>query len=175
MEQRIQDTHIIRVDVKDPNNGYGLRTTVWTAGCQFHCPGCYNPETWKWNQGFPLTDKLIDTIIDQCKFDYIDGLSILGGDPLFPKSRFGVTELCKRFKQHYGSSKTIWLWTGYQFDEVCDLELWKYVDVVVDGKYIEQQRNITLTYCGSENQRVIRIVDGNCVGYIKDQYSDLIP
>ena len=180
------DCHIIKVDTNEIGNGNGIRTVVWVAGCSHgvkrledrkpgQCYGCHNPETWKWNQGHQLTQKLIDIILDSVDHPHIDGMTLSGGDPLFVKNREGITELCKQFRARFANSKTIWLWTGYLYEQVNDLEVMKYVDVVVDGPFICENKDVTLPYCGSENQRVIRIVDGNRVGYIKDQYSELIP
>ena len=154
----IKDCHVIKVSLHDIANGPGIRTTVWVAGCSHQCVGCHNPKTWKWKQGTPLTQTVIEKILKACKESYIAGLTLTGGDPLFIKNRAGVTELCKAFKAQY-PNKSIWLWTGYLFEEVQDLEVMQYVDVVVDGKYIETQKDIVNPYRGSSNQRIIYLKD----------------
>lgn len=182
----IEDCHIIKVDTNDIGNGKGIRTVVWVAGCSHgvkrledrksgQCYGCHNPETWKWNQGHKLTQKLIDLILDSIDKPHIDGLTISGGDPLFVKNRQGVTELCRQFRARFGNTKSIWLWTGYMYDDVKDLDVMRYIDVLVDGPYICELKDMTLPYCGSSNQRVIRLIDSNPVGIIEDQNSALIP
>lgn len=150
----VEDCHVIKISLHDIANGKGIRTTVWTAGCSHQCKGCHNPETWKWTQGHPLTQELIEKILKACKEPYIAGLTLTGGDPLFTKNRAGITELCRTFKSVY-PDKTIWLWTGYLYEEVKSLEVMQYIDVLIDGKYVEELKDISLPYCGSGNQRVI--------------------
>lgn len=157
----MNNCHILQVKLNDVGNGPGIRTSVWVAGCSHHCEGCHNPETWKWTQGVSLNSSLIQKIVESCKPSYIDGLSLTGGDPLFPKNRTGILELCKAFRNTYGSSKSIWLWTGYLYSEVKDLEVIKYLDVLVDGKYYKIQKDVSLLYCGSRNQKVIYLKELN--------------
>ena len=153
----LTDCHIYQVDKYDVGNGPGIRTTVWVAGCSHHCEGCHNPQTWKWNQGKPLTVELIDKILKACEDPSCSGLSLSGGDPLFIKNRTGITELCKSFRTKFGSTKTIWMWTGYLYEEVKDFPVMQYVDVLVDGKFILDQKDISLPYSGSRNQKVIKL------------------
>lgn len=157
----MNNCHILQVKLNDVGNGPGIRTSVWVAGCSHHCEGCHNPETWKWTQGVSLNPSLIQKIVESCKPSYIDGLSLTGGDPLFPKNRTGILELCKAFRNTYGSSKSIWLWTGYLYSEVKDLEVIKYLDVLIDGKYYKIQKDVSLPYCGSRNQKVIYLKELN--------------
>ena len=171
----ISDCHIIRVDKFDIANGKGIGVLVWTAGCMHQCKNCHNPETWKWNQGVQLNQQRIDKILDACDNPQIERLTISGGDPLFVKNREGVAELAKQFKVRFGNTKSLWLWTGYLFEQVKDLEVIKYLDVIVDGKYEESLKNVSLPYCGSSNQRVLRLIDGKVIGEIKDQNSELLP
>lgn len=153
----ISDCHVIRVDVNDIGNGPGIRVTVWTAGCSHECPGCHNPSTWKWKQGHKLTESLVSKILDACDRPYIRGLSLSGGDPLFPKSREGVEALLKAFRERFGSSKDVWLWTGYDYAQVKDLSLLDCVDVLVDGKFVQELKDPRLKYAGSSNQKVIHL------------------
>ena len=154
-----EDCHVIKVDNYDIGNGPGIRVTVWVAGCSHHCEGCHNPDTWKWNQGKPLTDEIVGKILEACDKPYIQGLSISGGDPFFIKNREGVAYLCKCFREKFGESKTIWLWTGYLFEDIKDLECINYLNVVVDGKFDISKKDPRLKYAGSSNQRVISIVE----------------
>lgn len=171
----ISDCHIIRVDKFDIANGKGIGVLVWTAGCTHQCKNCHNPETWKWHQGVQLNQQRIDKILDACNTPQIERLTISGGDPLFVKNREGVAELAKQFKARFSNTKSLWLWTGYLFEQIKDLEVIKYLDVIVDGKYEESLKNVSLPYCGSSNQRVLRLVDGKVIGEIKDQNSELLP
>ena len=170
----IEDCHIIKVDTNDIGNGPGIRVTVWVAGCIHQCAECHNPETWKWKQGVSLTDGLIARILDACDHPHISGLSLSGGDPMFVKNREGITKLCKAFRKRFDHSKSIWMWTGYLLDDIQDEKVLKYLDVVVDGKYVANLRNIMLPYCGSTNQKVIRIIDGKMAGIITDHTSPLL-
>ena len=113
--------HILKVKTRDIGNGPGIRVSVWVAGCSHQCKGCHNPETWKWNQGTPLTQNAIDLILQNCSPKHIRGLTLTGGDPLFPKNREGVTELCKQFRNKFGNNKSIWLWTGYNYEDIKEL------------------------------------------------------
>ena len=122
-----------------------------------------------------LNQQRIDKILDACDDPQIERLTISGGDPLFVKNREGVAELAKQFKGRFGNIKSLWLWTGYLFEQVKDLEVIKYLDVIVDGKYEESLKNVSLPYCGSSNQRVLRLIDGKVIGEIKDQNSELLP
>lgn len=149
--------HILKVKTRDIGNGPGIRVSVWVAGCSHQCKGCHNPETWKWNQGTQLTQNVIDLIIQNCRANHIRGLTLTGGDPLFPKNREGITELCKQFRKVYGDTKSIWLWTGYLFEDIQELDILKYLDCVIDGKYMEEYKNVSAKYAGSSNQRVIHI------------------
>ena len=155
---KISDCHVLKISKYDIANGPGVRVTVWVSGCSHHCEGCHNPETWKWNQGKPLDKYLIEDIVEACNKPYIAGLTISGGDPLFPKNREGVFALCSRFKEKYGKSKTIWIWTGYTLQEVEDDLILDYIDTLVDGKYIEALKDVSRPYTGSSNQRVIHFV-----------------
>ena len=141
----------------DIANGPGVRVSVFFQGCAFHCKGCFNPETWDFDGGREFTDKEIDEIIDLCKDDYIKGLSILGGEPMHPNNIEATTRLAKRFKEVY-PEKTIWSWTGFLFDKyVKDKEVAKYIDVLVDGQFKEEEKDPQLKWRGSKNQRVIDV------------------
>ena len=141
----------------DIANGPGVRVSIFFQGCAFHCKNCFNPETWDFNGGLEFTDEEIDTIIDLAKADHITGLSILGGEPMHPKNIEATTKLAKKFKEAY-PNKTIWSWSGFLFDEYLkDKEVVKYLDVLVDGQYIDELNDPTLKWRGSSNQRVIDV------------------
>ena len=141
----------------DISNGPGVRVSIFFQGCAFHCKNCFNPETWDFNGGLEFTDEEINTIIDLAKADHITGLSILGGEPMHPKNIEATTKLAKKFKEAY-PNKTIWSWSGFLFDEYLkDKEVVKYLDVLVDGQYIDELHDPTLKWRGSSNQRVIDV------------------
>ena len=145
---------IRKMDIAD---GEGIRVSVFFQGCAFHCKECFNPETWDFDGGEEFTDEEIDQIIELAKPNHIAGLSLLGGEPMHPKNIEGSTRLAKKFKETY-PNKTIWAWTGFLFDEYLkDKEIVNYLDVVVDGQFKIEQRNLTLKWRGSENQRVIDV------------------
>ena len=141
----------------DISNGPGIRVSVFFQGCHFHCKGCFNPDTWDFNGGKEFNDEVINHILDLCSSDVISGLSILGGEPLNPKNIDGVTKLAKSFKEKY-PKKTIWLWSGYLFDEYThDKEIVNYLDVNIDGRFQIDLLDLNLKYKGSSNQRVIDV------------------
>lgn len=141
----------------DISNGPGVRVSVFMQGCTFNCKNCFNPETHDFNGGKELDDEVIEKIMELASKDYIVGLSILGGEPMHPKNIEGTKKLAKTFKEKY-PDKTIWVWSGYLFDkDLLEKEVLKYIDVLVDGRFVDEKRNPTLKYCGSENQRVIDV------------------
>lgn len=141
----------------DISNGPGVRVSIFVQGCAFHCPNCFNPETHDFNGGQEYDQQTIDKVIELCDKEYIVGLSILGGEPMHPINREGVTLLAKTFKEKY-PHKNIWMWTGYLFDkDLKDLEVMKYIDVLVDGVYIDELHRFDLKWKGSSNQRVIDV------------------
>lgn len=145
---------IRKMDIAD---GPGVRVSIFFQGCDFHCKNCFNPETWSWNCGEEFNDEVIDKILDLAKFDYITGLSILGGEPMHPNNIMGTLKLAKAFKTRY-PQKTIWAWSGYKYEYILKPEVLKYLDVLVDGQYIDSKRDPRLKWCGSTNQRVIDVV-----------------
>ena len=141
----------------DISNGPGVRVSVFMQGCEFHCKNCFNPETWNFEAGKDFTEGTINEVLDLCNQDYIKGLSILGGEPMHPKNIEGTTKLAKAFKEKY-PNKNIWVWSGFKFDEYLkDKEVMKYVDVLVDGRYVDEMHNPSLKWRGSTNQRVIDV------------------
>ena len=145
---------IRKMDIAD---GPGVRVSIFTQGCAFNCDKCFNPETHDFNGGQEFTDDTINHILDLCDNENIKGLSILGGEPMHPKNADGTAKLAKAFKARF-PEKDIWMWSGFKFDQdLKDKEAIKYVDVVVDGQYVDALRNPALKWKGSSNQRVIDV------------------
>ena len=141
----------------DIANGEGVRVSIFFQGCAFHCKKCCNPETWDFDGGEEFGDEQIEKIIKLASPDHIAGLSILGGEPMHPKNIKGTTRLAKKFKEVY-PDKNIWAWTGFLFDEYLkDKEICQYLDVLVDGQFKVELRDLTLKWRGSSNQRVIDV------------------
>ena len=141
----------------DIANGPGVRVSIFMQGCAFHCENCFNKETWDFDKGEEFTDEVIENIIELCKPSFIKGLSILGGEPWHPKNVDGTTKLVKRFKEVF-PDKTIWSWSGYTFEDyLSKQEGIKYVDVIVDGRFVDSLKNPILKFKGSSNQRVIDV------------------
>ena len=138
----------------DMRNGFGLRAVLWVSGCEHHCPGCQNPVTWDPEDGLVFDEKAHDELMDILSRDYISGLTLSGGDPLYPGNRDEVCALCREVKENM-PDKTIWLYTGYDYEDIRELDVMQYVDVVVDGRYDEALRDVLLNWRGSSNQRVI--------------------
>ena len=140
----------------DIANGPGVRVSLFVSGCRNHCKGCFNPETWDFDYGEEFTASTIREILTALEPPHITGLSVLGGDPLEPENQKMVDCLCAWVKELY-PFKTIWLYTGYQFENVAHLHLMRYIDVVVDGPFIQEKKNLMLRFRGSENQRIIDV------------------
>ncbi|MDD7267062.1 MAG: anaerobic ribonucleoside-triphosphate reductase activating protein [Lachnospiraceae bacterium] len=144
---------------EDMLNGEGLRVVLWLAGCTHYCPGCHNPVTWDPNGGLPFTAAEEEELKRELAKPYIDGLTLSGGDPLYEPNLPELTAMVKRLKEEF-PQKTIWLYTGYLWEEVRDLPLMRWIDVLVDGPFIEAQKDIRLPWRGSRNQRLIDVKTG---------------
>ena len=144
---------ILDCDIAD---GDGVRIGLYVSGCSHKCKGCHNPESWNPNNGKLFTDKVKDKLFSLVDHDYISGITLSGGDPLYIENQGEIYKLVKEFKEKF-PNKTIWLYTGYKYEEVKDLPLMKYIDVIVDGEFILEQRDTTLKFRGSPNQRIIYI------------------
>lgn len=140
----------------DISNGPGISVSLFCSGCTHNCPGCFNPETHDFKAGKPFTEETLQYILDLCKPSYISHLALLGGDPCHPKNWPVIKELVRKFKEVY-PEKTIWLWTGYLWEDVAEDLIGSGVDVVVDGRFVEELKDLRLKYCGSRNQRVIDV------------------
>ena len=142
----------------DMLNGDGLRVVLWVSGCNHHCFNCQNPQTWDENSGIPFDDNAEKELFEALDKPYISGITFSGGDPLYPNNRNEITRLAKRIKTEL-PNKTIWLYTGYKHEEVKDLEIMQYIDILVDGEFIQELADPKLHWRGSSNQRVIDVKD----------------
>lgn len=149
----------------DISNGPGIRVSIFMQGCSFHCKDCFNNETWDFKAGKEFNDEVINKVLDLASLPHIVGLSILGGEPMHPNNREGTIKLAKAFKKRY-PDKDIWVWSGYLFDELKDIEGLSYIDTLVDGRFVLEQANPTLKFRGSSNQRVIDVKKSLKVGNV---------
>lgn len=140
----------------DMLNGDGIRVTLFVSGCSLRCPFCQNPATWDKDGGIPFDKDAVEEIFTELEKEHISGITLTGGHPLEEFNIYECTRLCKEIKQKF-PTKTIWLYTGYIFENVQNLEIMNYVDVVVDGSYVQKLRDISLKWRGSSNQRVIDV------------------
>ncbi len=140
----------------DMLNGDGLRVDMWVAGRTHGCKGCQNPITWDPCGGLPFTEREKKEIFQELDKSYISGITFSGGDPLYPANVQDVTALAREIRRQY-PSKTIWLYTGSLWKDVKDLEIVRYLDVLVDGKFVESLKDVNLAWRGSGNQKVIDV------------------
>ena len=150
----------------DIANGPGVRVSLFVSGCSHHCKGCFNEIAWDYNYGQPFTEEVEDSILEMLKPSYIRGLTLLGGEPFDPKNQAAVVHLLRRIKKAY-PNKSIWAFTGYLFDKdilpgklgdpAITEEYVSYLDVLVDGRFVEEKKNLSLRFRGSENQRLIDV------------------
>lgn len=137
-------------------NGEGVRVVLWLAGCSHHCENCHNPITWDENGGLPFDKAAKDELFQALQNPDIDGITFSGGDPLFPKNRTEVGELIQEIHKKL-PSKTIWLYTGFLWEDVKDLPFIQFVDVVLDGKFEQDKFSPNAKWVGSSNQRIIDV------------------
>ena len=156
-------------------NGTGIRVVLWVSGCSLHCKGCHNPETWSLCSGKLFDEGAKKELFEALDKPYIQGITFSGGHPFEPQNVEEVLNLCKEIKEKF-PTKDIWLYTGYTFEDICEQycnqaiwnlyknvtehNIWsniKYIDVIVDGKFVEEEKDITLLFRGSRNQRLIDI------------------
>ena len=145
---------IRKMDIAD---GPGVRVSIFMQGCDFHCKNCFNHETWNFEGGEEFTNETINKVLKLCEGSHIEGLSILGGEPMHPNNIEGTTKLAKAFKEKF-PQKNLWAWSGFKFEKYLkDKEIVKYLDVLVDGQYVDELHDPTLKWKGSSNQRVINV------------------
>lgn len=150
---------------RDIANGIGVRVVLFVSGCTHHCKGCFQPETWSFDYGQDYTQATEDELIEALRPAFIDGLTLLGGEPFEPQNQAELIKLLRRIRKEL-PEKTVWAFSGYTFEELtgesrahCDVtdEMLSMVDVLVDGEFVEEKRNISLQFRGSENQRLIDV------------------
>lgn len=151
----------------DIANGIGVRTSLFVSGCRHHCKGCFNPETWSFEYGKTYTKDTENDIVSSLAPYYISGLTVLGGEPFEPENQATIVGLLKRVKEEY-PDKNIWVYSGYLFEELmgkipsharCEVtdEMLSYIDILVDGEFVEAKKDISLHFRGSSNQRIIDV------------------
>lgn len=147
----------------DIANGPGVRVSLFVSGCTHRCPGCFNEVAWDFQYGQPFTQETVDTILNMLKPSYIKGLTLLGGEPFEPENQAAVVELLRQVKKTF-PEKTVWAYSGYLFDR--DIlsgrlgdtsEYVSYLDVLVDGPFVQARKNLSLRFRGSDNQRIIDV------------------
>ena len=152
--------NIAKIETCSIENGKGFRVVLWCSGCSHRCKGCHNPETWDKSFGKEFTEEDKELLFSLLKEPYIKGITFSGGDPLYQTNLKDVEQLLKEIKEKF-PDKDIWLYTGYTWEElnrdVLRKKLLPYIDVIVDGKFILEQRNITIAFRGSTNQRIIDV------------------
>lgn len=151
----------------DIANGIGVRITLFVSGCTNHCKNCFQPQTWDFNFGEPFTEETEEKLLEMLKPDYINGLTLLGGEPMEPQNQRALVPFLKRVREVY-PNKNIWCFTGFTYEvlktdgshprcEVTD-EMLSLIDVLVDGRYVDELKDLTLQFRGSSNQRLIDMV-----------------
>lgn len=158
--------HYADIKKADIANGLGVRVSVFVSGCHHQCKNCFNKEAWDFNYGKEFTQKEIDKVLEELDHPYVAGLSLLGGEPLEYINQQGLLPLVKQVKEKF-PDKNIWCYTGYTFEtDVMDHmykswketpELLSYIDVMVDGKFVEEKKNAKLRFRGSSNQRILDV------------------
>lgn len=138
----------------DIANGPGVRVSLFVSGCRNHCPGCFQPETWDFEYGDQFTKETEEELIAALRLSWIQGLSILGGDPMEPENQKALLSFLRKLKEEL-PEKDVWLYTGYLIEKVGTSPLLSYADVVVDGPFIEAEKDAGLAFRGSRNQRII--------------------
>lgn len=147
----------------DMLNGDGLRVVLWVAGCEHHCKGCQNPITWDLTGGLLFTSNEVYEIEEQLKKDYISGITFSGGDPLHPQNRECILKFAEYIKKKF-PNKTIWLYTGYDWEDINHIRGIENIDVIVDGKFVQSLVDINFQWAGSTNQRVIDVKKSLTIG-----------
>ena len=156
----------------DIANGPGVRVSLFVSGCTHRCPGCFNEVAWDFAYGHPFTQETVESILDMLRPSYIRGLTLLGGEPFEPRNQGAVVDLLRQVKKQY-PEKSIWAFTGFLFDrdilsgKLGDTEEYlSYLDVLVDGPFVQEKKNLSLRFRGSENQRIIDVPASLAAGKI---------
>ena len=159
----------------DIANGPGVRVSLFVSGCTHHCKGCFNEVAWDFNYGEPFTQKTVDSILDMLKPSYVKGITLLGGEPFEPENQPALVDMLRQIKANY-PEKSVWAFSGYLFDKdilpgkLGDPQITKefigYLDVLVDGRFVEEKKDLTLRFRGSSNQRIIDVPASLAAGEI---------
>lgn len=158
----------------DIANGPGVRTSIFVSGCRHHCPGCFNEIAWDFGYGEAFDDETQRQILDSCQPDYIEGLSLLGGEPMEPENQRGLLPFLRIFREKY-PEKSVWCYSGYTWEQLtgavscaarCEVtdELLRLLDVLVDGRFVQEQYDISLRFRGSSNQRLLDVPESLAAG-----------
>jgi anaerobic ribonucleoside-triphosphate reductase activating protein len=148
---------------RDIANGPGVRVSLFVSGCTHHCPGCFNAEAWDFDYGKPFDEAVMDELLTLLEPDYVKGLSLLGGEPFEPQNQVALIEFLRKVREKY-PTKTVWCYSGYTLEQLrgesrarCEYtdEMLSMIDVLVDGRFVMEKKNIRLRFRGSENQRLI--------------------
>jgi anaerobic ribonucleoside-triphosphate reductase activating protein len=154
-----------KINKHDIANGPGVRVSLFVSGCEHHCKGCFNSVAWDFYYGKVFTAKTFGRILKLLDDDHITGFTVLGGEPLHPRNQHMVTTICRLVKEKY-PNKDIWIYTGYDYDEVKDHAIMNFIDVLVDGPFIEDLKDISLKFRGSSNQRIIDVKESKSSGAV---------
>lgn len=145
--------NFIKIKKFDIANGIGIRTSIYFSGCELHCKGCFNVDTWDFQSGSPFSIETYETMIKPTMNAHIAGISILGGEPLHPQNLDAAQDLCRWFRRDF-PEKDIWLWTGYETFTPAQTEVLNLCDVTVIGPFVESQKDLTIPFRGSRNQKI---------------------
>lgn len=150
---------LLKINKRCISDGPGIRVSIYCSGCRNHCKGCHNPETWNFDNGELFDEYKAAEVLQAVDKSYISGITYCGGDPMEPENQMDLLILSKVIKDTYGDKKSIWLYTGYEWETIKDSELIKYIDVAVVGPFILEQRDISdeNRWRGSRNQRVVDV------------------
>lgn len=164
-------------DIKqyDVANGPGVRVSIFVSGCTHYCKGCFNEEAWDFNFGTPFTEETIQTVLEYLKPSYVKGLTVLGGEPMEPQNQPAVLRLLQKVKETY-PEKSIWMFSGYDYEKEILGRMWDEIpetkgilsclEVLVDGEFVEELKNLSLRFKGSSNQRTILVQESLAAGEI---------
>lgn len=149
-----------KIDKCSVSNGLGVRTVLWVSGCDIHCKNCHNQSTWDFNSGIPFTEDTMQELLYDLLKPYIKGCTLSGGHPLDPLNAHEVLKIVKRVKMVF-PNKDIWIYSGYVWEDIIKdetlREIMKYTDILVDGAYVDELRDISLPFRGSSNQRIVDV------------------
>lgn len=168
-----------KIKYPDVANGEGIRVSLFVSGCRNHCKECFNPETWRFNFGETFTEETEAKIIKLLDQSFIQGLSLLGGDPFEPENAAALLPFVQKVKKLL-PNKNVWCYTGYTYENIANRtngneKLLKYIDVLVDGPFVAAKKDLKLRFCGSRNQRLLVLENGQIVRELDKYIDDSVP